>query len=388
MLGRTVNQAVSFRFLHSYLYEPWPGTGKYHLADNVWHDTFAEAPFASDLTRLYDQATAIRGLSTLTPYFEFSGSVEYEYLAEGTTGGNAAYQADQAMLQQAKQDGDDVAGTPFTAMRTTTAMDYLDASPARFARGAPCATTVPGLNVVVEKHYAWSLPVIVAGIAVNRGGVPWGYLNSVSDLTKSSHADRDPAIEAIHPQAFSGAFTYTAIHEASHYLGLAHPHDSVGATRRADGSPRYYDGFTWAFNSTAAPTTYSHTELVYNILDQESIARGHTAYYLKWADEALADGGEAYVAAGVARVDQLPALPRQLRAAAIDAMEKAEKAFAKKEFVAATYAAQEAWRNAAAYRDLARGLMPGTSELEKGTRLSGAEACASAAKVNGHDHEH
>ncbi|HUF83441.1 MAG TPA: PPC domain-containing protein, partial [Acidimicrobiia bacterium] len=255
MLGRTVNQAVSFRFLHSYLYEPWPGTGKFHLADNVWHDMFAEAPFASDLTKLYDQETVIRGLSTLTPYFEFSGSVEFEYLVDGIDGDPQTHADDQAMLEQSKQDGDDIAGTPFTALHTLTAMDYLDSKPDRFARGAPCATTVPGLNVVVEKHYAWALPVIVAGIAVNRAGVPWGYLNSVSDLTKSSHADRDPAVEAIHPQAFSGAFTYTAVHEASHYLGLAHPHDSVGATRRSDGSPRYYDGFTWAFNSTAAPTT-------------------------------------------------------------------------------------------------------------------------------------
>jgi hypothetical protein len=389
MLGRTVNQAVSFRFLHSYLYEPWPGTGKYHLADNVWHDTFAEAPFASDLTKLYDQETAIRGLSTLTPYFTFTGDVQYEYLAEGVDGDPATYQHDQGMLQQAKQDGDDVAGTPFTAMHTVTAMDYLDSKPDRFQRGAPCATTIPGLNVVVEKHYAWALPVIVAGIAVNRDGVPWGYLNSVSDLTKSSHADRDPAIEAIHPQAFSGAFTYTAVHEASHYLGLAHPHDSVGATRRADGSPRYYDGFTWAFNSTAAPTTYSHTELVYNVLDQESIARGHTAYYLTWADEALAEGGEAFAAKGVERIDQLPALARRLRSEAIASMAKAEAAFARFEFVSATYAAQDAWRAAAAYRDLALGLALGTSEIEKGTRLQGADSCESAAKAHDHTgHEH
>jgi len=35
MLGRSVNQATSFRFLHSYLYEPWPATGQYWLSDNV-----------------------------------------------------------------------------------------------------------------------------------------------------------------------------------------------------------------------------------------------------------------------------------------------------------------------------------------------------------------
>ena len=376
-LARNVGQAASFRFLHSYLYEPWPGTGKFYLSDNVWHDLHAEAPFASDLTKLYDQATAIKGLSTLTPYFSFTGDVQYEYLRESLNG-NADYTADQNMLQQAKQNGDDVAGTPFTAMNTLTAMDYIDATARLSQRGAPCATSVPGLSVVVEKHYAWSLPVIVAGIAPNRGGVPFGYLNSVSDLTKYSGADRDEAVAAIHPQAFSGAFTYTAIHEASHYLGLAHPHDSVGATRRADGSPRYYDGFTWAYNTTAAPTTYSHSEIVYSILDQESIARGHSAYYLKWTDEALEDAGQAYVAQGKTTVGQLSADAQRLRSEAIDASKKAEALFAKFDFVNAVFASQRAWRAAAAYRDGAKGLAPGTSELEKGTKLAGAEACASA----------
>ena len=377
-LGRAVGQAGSFRFLHSYLYEPWPGTGKFYLSDNVWHDLHAEAPFASDLSKLYDQATVIKGLSTLTPYFEFGGDVKFEYLVESLNG-NAEYAADQDMLQRAKQNGDDVAGPiPFTAMNTPTAMDYIDATARLSQRGAPCATSVPGLSVVVEKHYAWALPVIVAGIAPNRNGVPFGYLNSVSDLTKYSGADRDEAIAAIHPQAFSGAFTYTAVHEASHYLGLAHPHDSVGATRNADGSPRYYDGFTWTYNTTAAPTTYSHTELVYSILDQESIARGHSAYYLKWSDEALEDGGKAHVAAGRTLVSQLPADAARLRQEAIDAMRKAESLFAKFDFVNATFAAQRAWRAAAAYRDLAKGSPLGTSELEKGTKLAGAESCGSA----------
>jgi hypothetical protein len=132
----------------------------------------------------------------------------------------------------------------------------------------------------------------------------------------------------------------------------------------------------------AAPTTYSHTELVYNVLDQESIARGHTAYYLTWADEALAEGGEAFAADGVERVDQLPALARRLRSEAIASMAKAEAAFARFEFVSAAYAAQDACRAAAAYRDLALGLALGTSEIEKGTRLQ--DSCESAAKANAH----
>jgi hypothetical protein len=46
--------------------------------------------------------------------------------------------------------------------------------------------------------------------------------------------------------------------------------------------------------------------------------------------------------------------------------------------VNATFAAQKAWRAAAAYRDVALELAAGTSELEKGTKLSGASSCASA----------
>lgn len=372
MLGRTVGQAASFRFLHSYLYEPHPSTGQYWFSDNVWHDAKAELPWASDLSKLYDQDTVLAGLRTLTPYLTFAGDVRFAYLAEG----GADNDADQAMLDQAKADGDDTAGAPGVSMHTDTAMDYIDTQ-SRLFRGGACYTTVPAINVVAEKHYAWALP-IAAGIATNRNGVPWGYLGSVNDVFKSPHADRDQTMAMAHPTTGTGAFTYTSIHEASHYLGLAHPHDSIGATRNADGTPRYYDGFTWAYNSTAAPSTYSHTELIYSILDQENIARGHAAYYLKWADEALAEGGEAYAARGVTQVSLLPANAARLRKEALSASAKAEGLFAKFDFVNATFAAQKAWRAAAAYRDLALGLAPGTSELEKGTRKEGAEACPSA----------
>ncbi|HUP33261.1 MAG TPA: hypothetical protein VM184_09540 [Gaiellaceae bacterium] len=372
MLGRTVGQAASFRFLHSYLYEPYPATGQYWFSDNVWHDAKAELPWASDLSKLYDQDTVLAGLRTLTPYLTFAGDVRFAYLAEG----GADNDADQAMLDQAKLDGDDIVGVPGVSMHTNTAMDYIDAQ-LRLYRGSACYTTVPAINVVAEKHYAWALP-IAAGIATNRNGVPWGYLGSVNDVFKSPQSDRDQSMTFAHPSIGSGAFTYTSIHEASHFLGLAHPHDSIGATRNADGTPRYYDGFTWAYNSTAAPTTYSHTELVYSILDQENIARGHAAYYLKWTDQALSEGGEAYAARGITQISQLPKDAARLRKEALSASAKAEGLFAKFDFVNATFSAQKAWRAAAAYRDLALGLAPGTSELEKGTRKEGAESCPSS----------
>ena len=59
-------------------------------------------------------------------------------------------------------------------------------------------------------------------------------------------------------------------------------------------------------------------------------------------------------------------------------MAKAEQAFARFDFVAATFSAQLAWRKAAAFRDGALGLAPGTSELQKGTKKEGAAGCASS----------
>jgi len=209
-----------------------------------------------DLTKLFDQNVVLAGLRTLVPYFTFTGDTQYEYLTP--------LDADQQNLQQAKQDGDDVAGTPFTAMHTQTAMDYLDANPAKFKRGGSCYTTIPDLEVVVEKHYAWDLPLIVGGVATNNGGRPWGFLASVNDVFKTAQSDEDQEgpLHFIHPDILGGGLSYTSIHELSHFLGLAHPHDTIGLAKvdtDFDGTTdttEYWDGFSWTFDSTAAPTTH------------------------------------------------------------------------------------------------------------------------------------
>src|SRR4051812_6571370 len=373
VLARTVVEAASYRFEHSYLYEPYPSTGQYYMSNNVWDDKFADVPWASDLTKLFDQQTVLDGLATLVPYFSFTGDTQYEYLGEG----GANYDADQAMLQQAKQDGDDLVGAPGVSMHTVTGMDYLDANATRFERGGSCYTTIPTINVVAEKHYAWDLP-IAAGVATNRDGVPWGVLSSVNDVFKWSGADKDPMLAAVHPPTATGSFTYTAIHEASHFLGLAHPHDTIGAVRGDNGKPHYWDGFSWTFDSTAAPTTYAFDQLNYGVLDQENIARGHSAYYLAWANRALADAGVAYNASGKTLVSQLSAVDQTLRKNAIASMTAARQDFAAFDFIAAAFAAQKAYRAAAALRDDALGLAPGTTELDKGTKLAGASSCPSA----------
>ena len=182
---------------------------------------------------------------------------------------------------------------------------------------------MPAINVVAEKHYAWALP-IAAGIATNRNGVPWGYLGSVNDVFKSPSSDRDQSMAFAHPEVSGGAFSYTAIHEASHYLGLAHPHDSIGATRNADGTPRYYDGFTWAFNSTAvADDVLPHGARLLDPRPGEHRPRPRGV--LPQVDRPGALGGRRGVrvprrhAGGL-----LPAKAARLRQEAIDSSKKAE----------------------------------------------------------------
>ena len=76
-----------------------PSVGRYFLSSNIWHDSYADQPFLSDLARLYNQEAVLSGLRTLVPYFTFTGDTEYQYLQ--------TLDADQAMLQQAKQTGGD-----------------------------------------------------------------------------------------------------------------------------------------------------------------------------------------------------------------------------------------------------------------------------------------
>ena len=59
-------------------------------------------------------------------------------------------------------------------------------------------------------------------------------------------------------------------------------------------------------------------------------------------------------------------------------MDTARQRFAAFDFIGAAFAGQKAWRAAAALRDDALALTPGTSEIQKGTKLAGASSCPSA----------
>ena len=81
---------------------------------------------------------------------------------------------------------------------------------------------------------------------------------------------------------------------------------------------------------------------------------------------------------GKTTVGSLPSKAQRLRREAISAIAAAEQSFARFDFIRATFSAQTAWREAAAYRDLALGLAPGTSELQRGTKKEGASSCPSS----------
>ena len=361
MLGRTVERGRVVPVPALVPLRAAPGHRQYWFSDNVWHDAKAELPWASDLRSSTTRTSSSPGLRTLTPYLDLRGRRALRVPRRG----RADNDADQAMLDQAKQDGDDVAGAPGVSMHTDTAMDYIDEHP-RLFRGSACYTTVPAINVVAEKHYAWALP-IAAGIATNRERRPVG-LPRLGERRLQVAAVRPRPVDGVRPPG--GQRRRVHLHVDPRGEPLPRPRAPARLDRRdanADGSPRYYDGFTWAYNSTAAPSTYSHTELVYSILDQENIARGHTAYYLKWTDEALSEGGEAYASRGVTQVGLLPADAARLRQRGDRRLEAAETLFARFDFVNATFAAQKAWRSAAAYRDLALGLRP-ARELRRAPR--------------------
>ena len=199
------------------------------------------------------------------------------------------------MLQQAKQDGDDVAGVPFTAMHTQTAMNYLDADKAQFERGGDCYTTIPDLEAVVEKHYAWDLPADRRrrGDEQRRRavGLPRLGQRPLQDGAGRRGPARARCTSSTRTSSAAGSPTRRSTSSATSSASRI-PHDTIGglgrhAARTARKKTEYWDGFSWTFDSTAAPTTYAFDQLTYSILDQETIARGHLAYYLKWTNEAL-----------------------------------------------------------------------------------------------------
>jgi hypothetical protein len=98
-----------------------------------------------------------------------------------------------------------------------------------------------------------------------------------------------------------------------------------------------------------------------SVVEATSYGFEHSAYYLKWANEALAEAGAAFTQKGLTTVGQLSARD-QRHSSAITSMNTARTKFAAFDFIGAAFAAQKAWRSAAALRDDGLGLAHGTTE--------------------------
>ena len=317
-LGRFVVDAASYRFLHSYLYEPRPSVGRYYLSSQHL------------ARRVLDRAVGDRPDEALRPGGGARGPAHARPVLHASRATRSSenldlLDPDQAMLQQAKQDGDDVAGVPFTAMHTQTAMDYLDANKAGSSAAATATRRSPTSRSVVEKHYAWDLPLIVGGVATNNNGVPWGFLASVNDLFKTSQADEDQQGRSRDPPGPARRRAHVHVDPRAQPLPRPRPsarHDrQASVVTTADGRRRPSTGTASTGRSTR-PRRRRRTRSIssrYSILDQETIARGHLAYYLKWTNEALKAGGDAFAAEGLTTIDQLPATAKRRRQKAIDA---------------------------------------------------------------------
>ena len=152
----------------------------------------------------------------------------------------------------------------------------------------------------------WALPAIVGGIALgtpNNEG--WGILNNLNDRFKGSYATDCAKSKPIAPgcngvPAISGSngFSYTIEHEASHFLGLLHPHDFNTVEKDAKGKWTRYGTMSSHYpDFSMAPTTYLGDFAPYSVLDQDIIQRGHTGEYLQQVQDHIAD---AYLLDGAA----------------------------------------------------------------------------------------
>ena len=281
------------------------------------------------------------------------------------------------MLDQAKQDGDDTAGAPGVSMHTDTAMDYIDQQ-SRLFRGGPCYTTVPAINVVAEKHYAWALP-IAAGIATNRERRPVGL---------SRLRQRRLQVAAVRPRPVDGV-------RAPAGLGRrVHVHvDPRGEPLPRPGAPARLD--------RCDPQRRRHAAL---------LRRLHVGVQLDGcADDVLAHGARLLDprpgehrprARGVLPQVGRPGPLRGRRGVRLArrhpgrrCCRRTRRGCARRRSTgrrrprrrspASTSSTRRSPRrrrsaSAAAYRDIALGLPAGTTELEKGTKKEGASACQSA----------
>ncbi len=340
VLGWEINQGLAYKYIGSYLYRPIPAD-VYVLATNNWVDHYslpeAGGFYSIDFAKLYKPAEALKALRSAIPYATFLDSVpslpnlsepqllgcadnHHQVIWQGTPLNSPGLRSPsldpgctepddrQQAIEQGKNNGALATGFLDLGVDTAAIRNFIDANRERFAPVIDGALTVPVMNLYFEKAYTVALPLIVGGIAEGTvDGDGWGQINNVNerivwkdaiDCEKSSPVA--PACTPANPFSNHRALTYTAQHEAAHGLGLHHPHDGTVNVELAQGAPPegspftgkwhyYYTMLKWLHDYTASPTTYGHTYGTYESVDQDRLMFGHTAEYLKQAQDWLAD---------------------------------------------------------------------------------------------------
>lgn len=360
-LARNIVTMLFSRMTAGYLYRPIP-YDVYQLATTNFVDYYSTEASGYgtrtvDLEEVYKEDLAFRWLSAAIPHATFlrgdaiPNFVTYRYLSCSDThvGSKNAQTKTTVMLpdptcagitpdplqrqvELAKAQGDDEvgAGIPFEqAVSASVIRNYWEANRSTFAPVAAGLRSFILINAVFEKAYTWSLPVIVGGISYpTPHNENWGNLQNINERV-------------------GGGFTYVVEHEASHALGLLHPHDSIGVGKDANGDWNYYY-YTWVWlpDSTQSPTTYSGVVFPYGVWDQDNLMRGHSAEYIQMAQDAIAD---AYFEAGKSGIGSIDKAPEALRRERLMRMhlQTGRSLFARGDYLHAEYAFRNAYLAAA-----------------------------------------
>ena len=325
--ARDMLTMLFYRLTPSYLYRPIPAD-VYFLASNNWSDCYSRPECSPDgiahtiLEKIYQPGYVEKNLAAALPGATFTTERSdpklktYRYLgcaANRAISNNPKAQpvlvpdvnctgdSDplQEVLELAKARGDDVVGLGVNDLGVSgnVVRAYVEAHRDTIAPLRPGQQTLTNISVVWPGATTWYLPAIVGGVAL---GTPndeiWGILNNVNDRAKTSEATDCAKSQPIAPgcgvvpSIGGGGFSYTVQHEASHFLGLLHPHDSLLVEKDANGNWEYY-GYSYRHygDHSMAPTTYAGAFAPYSVLDQDIIQRGHTAEYLRMTEDSLAD---------------------------------------------------------------------------------------------------
>jgi hypothetical protein len=315
-----------YRFTPSYLYRPIPAD-VYFLASNNWSDCYSRPECSPDgishtvLEEIYRPSYVEKNLAAALPGATFTTERSDPSLKTFRYLGCAAERAivnrkEQAVLvpdvnctgegdpiqqalELAKARGDDLVGLGVNDFGTSGMVirAFVEAHREMIAPLRPGQQTLTNISVVFPGATTWYLPAIVGGVALpTPNDEIWGILNNVNDRVKASQAtdcDKSQPIApgcGIVPALGGGGFSYTVQHEASHFLGLLHPHDSLLVEKDSTGKWEYY-GYSYRHygDHSMAPTTYAGAFSPYSVLDQDIIQRGHMAEYLRMTEDTLSD---------------------------------------------------------------------------------------------------